>query len=591
LLRNILSRKQSDLVKDEKKWLERLQLALAGFEVTPEDQSTLSKSLHQLDELFLLVIVGEFNSGKSAFINALLGDRFLPEGVTPTTSQIHILRYGPEPGREVEEEGVLAVTYPAVFLSEINIVDTPGTNAIIRSHEQLTQNFVPRSDLVIFVTSADRPFTESERAFMEQIRQWGKKVVIILNKIDLIDDPEVAHVVDYIRQNALTLLGFAPEILPVSARLALRAKQTQDGVEHDSLWSASRFQAMETYILKTLDEKSRVQLKLQNPLGVGERLTGRYLDLARGRLDLLAKDVTAIDNIESQLDIYRQDMQRDFRFRLADVENALLAMNSRGMTYFDETLRVARVLDLINTQRIRGEFERQVVADTPQEIERDVQSLIDWLVEKDLRQWQATLEYLDRHRARLQAEADARQLRGDDKIIGQVGGPFEYNRRALLDSVGRAAQDVVLSYDRQAEARQLAEGVRDAVAGAALVGVGAVGLGALLVVVLHTALADVTGVLAASTLAIVGLLIIPTKRRRAKADLQAKLETLREQLMKSMTEAFERELSRSVQRLREAIAPYTRFVRSEQQKLGRVEGELDQISSELGQIRSRVEEL
>ena len=591
MLRNILSRKQSDLVREEKQWLERLQLALAGFEVTPEDQSTLSKSLHQLDELFLLVIVGEFNSGKSAFINALLGNRFLPEGVTPTTSQIQILRYGPDPGREVEEEGVLAVTYPADFLREINIVDTPGTNAIIRRHEQLTQNFVPRSDLVIFVTSADRPFTESERAFMEQIRQWGKKVVIILNKIDLIDDPEVAHVVDYIRQNALTLLGFAPEILPVSARLALRAKLAQTGAERDPLWADSRFQALETYILKTLDEKSRVQLKLQNPLGVGERLTGRYLDLARGRLDLLTKDVAAIDNIESQLDIYRQDMQRDFRYRLADVENVLLAMNNRGMAYFDETVRVARVLDLINTQRIRGEFERQVVADTPQEIERDVQNLIDWLVEKDLRQWQATLEYLDRHRARLQAEADARDLRGDDKIIGQVGGPFEYNRRALLDSVGRAAQDVVMSYDRQAEARQLADGVRDAVAGAALVEVGAVGLGAMLILILHTALADFTGLLAASTLAVVGLLIIPTKRRRAKADLQAKLEALREQLMSSMTEAFERELNRSVQRLREAIAPYTRFVRSEQQKLGRVEAELTQISSGLGQIRSRIEEL
>ena len=591
MLRNILSRKQSDLVREEKQWLERLQLALAGFEVTPEDQSTLAKSLHQLDELFLLVIVGEFNSGKSAVINALLGDRFLPEGVTPTTSQIHILRYGPDPGREVEEEGVLAVTYPTDFLQEINIVDTPGTNAIIRRHEQLTQNFVPRSDLVIFVTSADRAFTESERAFMEQIRQWGKKVVIILNKIDLIDEPEVAHVVDYIRQNALVLLGFAPEILPVSARLALRAKLAPTGAERNPLWADSRFQALETYILKTLDEKSRVQLKLQNPLGVGERLTGRYLDLAHGRLDLLIKDVAAIDNIESQLGIYRQDMQRDFRYRLADVENVLLAMNNRGMAYFDETVRVARVLDLINTQRIRGEFERQVVADTPQEIEHDVQNLIDWLVEKDLRQWQATLEYLDRHRARLQAEADAHDLRGDDKIIGQVGGPFEYNRRALLDSVGRAAQDVVLSYDRQAEARQLADGVRDAVAGAALVEVGAVGLGAMLILILHTALADFTGILAASTLAVVGLLIIPTKRRRAKADLQAKLEALREQLMSSMTAAFERELNRSVQRLREAIAPYTRFVRAEQQKLGRVEAELTQISSGLGQIRSRIEEL
>ncbi|MFN2167627.1 MAG: dynamin family protein, partial [Anaerolineae bacterium] len=170
MLRTILDRKQSQLLKDEKVALERLQLALAGFEVTPEDQKTLQKSLQQLDELFLLVIVGEFNSGKSAFINALLGERFLPEGVTPTTAQISILHHGEVPGREVEEDGILSVSYPAAFLREINIVDTPGTNAIIRRHEQLTQEFVPRSDLVIFITSTDRPFTESERAFMERIR-------------------------------------------------------------------------------------------------------------------------------------------------------------------------------------------------------------------------------------------------------------------------------------------------------------------------------------------------------------------------------------------------------------------------------------
>ena len=105
--RTILNRKQSQILKDEKAALERLQLALAGFDVTPEDQKTLQKSLHQLDELFLLVVVGEFNSGKSAFINAMLGERFLPEGVTPTTAQICILHYGETSDREVEEDGVL----------------------------------------------------------------------------------------------------------------------------------------------------------------------------------------------------------------------------------------------------------------------------------------------------------------------------------------------------------------------------------------------------------------------------------------------------------------------------------------------------
>ena len=577
MLRTILDRKQAQILKDLKAKLEGLQLALAGFDVTKEDRKTLQRSLHQLDGLFLLVVVGEFNSGKSAFINALLGERFLPEGVTPTTSQIHILQHGEASDREVAEAGVMAVTYPADFLREINIVDTPGTNAIIRRHEQLTEDFVPRSDLVIFITSADRPFTESERAFMERIREWGKKVVILLNKIDLLEEDEVVQVVEFIRQNALALLGFTPEVFPVSARMALKAKLVETPGERDALWSASNFQAVETYIHETLDQRTRIELKLRNPLGVGERLTSKYRTLAEQRLAVLAEDLKAIDNIEGQLEVYRSDMQTDFRYRMADVQKILLAMNNRGMQYFDETLRLGRVFDLVNTQRIQGEFERQVVADTPYQIEQEVSGLIDWMVDKDLRQWQGTLEYLDRHRARVHES--------QDKVIGQVGGPFEYNRRELLDSVGRAAKEVVRTYDREAEARDLAQGIRDAVAGTALVQVGAVSLGAVLVVILHGALLDFTGLLAGTAVAVLGLLIIPAKKRRAKRDLHNKLEDLRQRLIEAMTGEFETELAKSLQRLRDAIAPYTRFVRSERKNLTQIDSQLDDISSSLAQIR------
>ena len=583
MLRAILSQKQSQILKEERATLQRLLVALAGWEVNADDQKTLQASLRQLDELFLLVVVGEFNSGKSAFINALLGEHYLPEGVTPTTAQIYILHHGETAEQQVTEAGVVSLSHPAEFLREINIVDTPGTNAIVRHHEQLTQEFVPRSDLVLFVTSADRPFTESERAFLERIREWGKKVIVVLNKIDLLQEAEVAQVTEYIRENALALLGFTPEIFPISARTALRAKRTGSREERDVLWAASRFEAVETYILRTLDEKSRVQLKLANPLGVAERLTGRYQGLARDRLALLAEDLAAIGNIEGQLEVYRTDMQHDFRYRMADVENVLLEMSNRGMLYFDDTLRLARVIDLMNTQRIQGEFERKVVADAPQQIEEEVHGLIDWLVDRDLRQWQATLEYLDSHMAQVHDE--------QDRIIGRVGGPFEYNRRALLDSVGRAARDVVRTYDREAEAHKLASGVRDAVAGAALMQVGAVGLGVLLLAVLHTALLDFTGIVAAGSMAVIGLLILPAKKRRAKNELHDKLEDLRQRLMKAMTEAFDQELSRSLQRLRDTIAPYTRFVRSEQQKLAGIDGEMGEVSALLSQIRMRVDGL
>jgi hypothetical protein len=146
-----------------------------------------------------------------------------------------------------------------------------------------------------------------------------------------------------------------------------------------------------------------------------------------------------------------------------------------------------------------------------------------------------------------------------------------------------------LTYDREAEAKQLAEGVRDAVASTALLEVGALGLGAILMAVLHTALLDFTGLLSAGALAVVGLLVIPAKRRRAKNDLRIKLEDLRQRLMAAMTDEFDRELARSVQRLREAISPYTRFVRAEQQKLTALEADLRDVGAALGQIRTRIE--
>ena len=72
--------------------LEELRLLLARLHAAESDLALLKASAHQMQELFMLVVVGEFNAGKTAFLNAMLGERLLTEGVTPTTSHIHILR-------------------------------------------------------------------------------------------------------------------------------------------------------------------------------------------------------------------------------------------------------------------------------------------------------------------------------------------------------------------------------------------------------------------------------------------------------------------------------------------------------------------
>jgi predicted trehalose synthase len=87
--KRILTEQQDRLLAEERSLLADLQVMLARHDADHEDQKALERSVRQLDELFLLVVAGEFNSGKSAFINALLGSRLLEEGVTPTTTRIH----------------------------------------------------------------------------------------------------------------------------------------------------------------------------------------------------------------------------------------------------------------------------------------------------------------------------------------------------------------------------------------------------------------------------------------------------------------------------------------------------------------------
>ena len=171
----LLKDRTRQLLADEREWLSRLQLALARFDVSADDRSALERSIAQLDRLFLLVVIGEFNAGKSAFINALAGARVLEEGVTPTTTRLQILQFGDERGRHADPSGADVITAPVSLLEDLNIVDTPGTNAIFREHERLTSEFVPQADLVLFVTSADRPFTESERAFLREHPRLGQE--------------------------------------------------------------------------------------------------------------------------------------------------------------------------------------------------------------------------------------------------------------------------------------------------------------------------------------------------------------------------------------------------------------------------------
>ncbi|HEX7736989.1 MAG TPA: dynamin family protein [Ktedonobacteraceae bacterium] len=587
---SVLQEQQRVLLQQERRLVNKLQTRLVQFaEIDPAHVVTLSQVMSALDELFLLVIVGEFNAGKSATINALLRAPVLKEGVTPTTQAITLLRYGDQVQQQTDAQGMKEVRYPADFLRDITIVDTPGVNAVLREHEKITEEFIPRSDLVLFIASADRPFTESERAFLERMRMWGKKVVIVVNKVDLLRSPEeVREVLDFVRGKCKELLGFEPGIFPISAQQARQAQRVQEqqresGEESSELWKQSGFHSFEHFLFETLDETERVRLKLSTPLGVMQRLLGETRKVVEQRASLLEEDARTIGTIGQQQQLYREDMERNFTHRLSEIENIILEMRERGDRFFDDTIRFGRIFDLLHPERIKGEFQEKVIGDSEKRIDNTVQQLIDWMVEQEQRFWQDIMEYLDRRR-----EVSARR---ENEMIGSVNRRFDHSRRALLQEVARTADTIFSTYDRDVEAAELSHDLRASVVQAGLVSAGGIGLGAAVVAATTIAALDITGVLTGILLLGVGFYIIPARRSRAKREFNYKMDELRARLHQAMKEQFHKELKSSTARVQDAIAPYTRFVRAEQERTGAALASISSMENEihaLGQAVARI---
>ncbi len=581
MLQSMLTEQQAKYLRDEKDGLAGIRLALAELDVPREALDTLQKAILQLDELFLLVVVGEFNAGKSALVNALLGEKILAEGVTPTTSRVTLVKWGEQVGEQVVDQSFAVFTHPLPLLHEVNIVDTPGTNAVLRQHERLTEEFVPRSDLVLFVTSADRPMTESERQFLERIRVWGKKVVITLNKTDILQDQAAqTEVRDFVLQYAIKELGITPEFFPVSARLAQAAEVEPDPERKAQIRQASGLDALADYIHVTLDDATRLRLKFASPLGVAGHIIEQTQASLSGQANDLDEDKEAVRAVETVINAYDQELHSELGPRLAEVDNILSKLQARGLDFFDSKMRLTKIAELARGDKVRAQFEKQVLADVPQQIEERVRRLIDWLVDKDLHEWQQVMTYLQR-----------RQMQHAEQIVGGGATALEARRDALIDSVGKTAQTIVNTYDRTQEARELAVDVENAVAQVALVEAGAVGLGALVAFAVTSSALDITGMLAAGVLAIVGFFIIPYKRKQAKERFKDKMETLRDKLLTALTTQFNHEAESDITRMKEGVAPYTRFVHGELERVDKARTQLETLRQRLSELSARGESI
>jgi GTP-binding protein EngB required for normal cell division len=589
-LEQVLTRQQGDLVALERKLVLRVRDALARSDGPRADLDRLAALVNEMDELFLLVIVGEYNSGKSTFINALLGDEVFAMGDLPTTRAISILRYGQPGPPETIGENIQLYHYPLEVLRDLDIVDTPGTNSIERMEEEITRQFVPRADLILFVTSLLQPLTASELDFLAHIREWGKKVVFIVNGVDRRNsDEQLDRVREYLTREITTRLGGgAPTMYFISALQALRgrmaAKRGAEGSsEHGTPIPDARneYPMLERYVLETLREKERVRLKLMTPLGVLRHLLRNNLGSLDRRLEVVNEDSRVLRSIRDQLEAYSTEMRTDSERYLIEVRNVLYELERRGRAWFERTIRIGNANFLRNKDAVENRFRSEVVMDAPGAIEGVVHRMVDWTVQRNLRLWSSVFAELDAHTARLR-ESGALAPHGDTE--------FQYNREELFARLREPVEKRLGEFDTEKEAREITESVKAAVAQAFGVNVLAIGLGALFLTAFTTAALDVTGILTATVFAIAGWLIIPARRRHLISEFETKISKLNEDLATLIRAKFEEQLKRYEAQLLEVIAPYERFLETERTRLETGLSELRSADSEVTMLEKRINE-
>jgi GTP-binding protein EngB required for normal cell division len=543
--------------------------------------SHIQTALSGLDETFLLVVVGEFNAGKSSFLNALLEQPLLLEGVTPTTDRIYVLVKGNEHGQEQGQEHgqtlgqVLGKQYPTddpyVVRLEVNLpllenlalVDTPGTNAVIRRHQSLTEGFLPRADLLLFLTSADRPFSESERQFLELARRWGKNVMMIINKADLLEnDSSRLEVKNFVETHARGVLGLTPPVYLLSARNQVR--NAQKGGDPG-------FQQFREALQSRLGERERVRLKLENPLHIARQLLGGEHERIAQARQVLSEDLKLLANLEGQQKLHTSDMDGELARQLLKIDEHLQHFSQRAITFIDEKMRFSKLLELLKSKALEQEFQRQAVGDLPIRLEETLGATVDRFVERNLQFWEDVQRFLKGRQ-----ETDLAQTR------------FQYDRNSLIANISQKAEQHVSSSAREDYAKGFVSGVQGALLTSSLTAAGGVGLGALTVALVSSTALDITGITAGLVITGVGALVLPMRRARAIRQIRERIVQTQETLHTLIRREYAGEQDKADARLRDTLAPFTRFISLERDKLEQAELQTKALLARVEQVGQEV---
>ena len=538
--------------------------------------SVVTEIRARLSEPFLFVIVGEVKVGKSSFVNALLEtdtdeSKVAPE---PCNDTIQPIVYGETENTLLISEHLRKLTLPIDILKKIAIVDTPGTNTVLEHHTEITEKFIPSSDLIIFVFEAKNPYRQSAWQFFDYVsKEWRKKVVFVLQQCDVMepDDLEINKkgVIQYAIQRGLN----DPKLFCVSAKLEQKGDTANSG-----------FAEMRQFIRESVTGGNNMRLKIQSLINTSQHIT---------------------DTIKKGLDERNRRMLDDTVFR-----NRVKTLLDHAETKSGEQVQslVETVTDEYDkvTRNIRFEFEQglglfSLLKKSIWSIWDDKQSMKQWIsdiaakiehtlkpaLERKMRDGVVNISDSIRQMAEiidLEVQKNkAASVHQNRQIFGDIADKRQEKLEALQQQLQRMLSEKESFVNTQA-LRQSEAIMPNITLGGSLAVIGAILAG-----VTHTVMLDVTG----GILSVVGLtvagIVTAFQRNKIVAQFDEQIaegrSSLREQIDEKL-KAYVREIKHKIDN---NFFEFDAFVKEEQQQLADLQLRYEAIDQKFKQLRRELE--
>ncbi|KAM3568915.1 hypothetical protein VYU27_008977 [Nannochloropsis oceanica] len=310
-------------------------------------------------------------------------------------------------------------------------------------------------------------------------------------------------------------------------------------------------------------------------MDLAERLVEEAQQTLDKRKNLLSSDLATLSLVEEQMTAFMKDMARDVEREKATIDKCLRDMIERAEDFLSEHVTLANYQELWDSQAFAKRFQQQVVGNLATVVDEIVLDMSELVAQRARTQSRAVLDFLGRR-------PGARH----GQMIGSVTETrFEGVRAEVLNKLSADVGEVMSTYEKDKEFKKLSEEIKAGVMATAAVEAGAATVGAL--VAAHAL--DVTGgLVTASSLAILGLVVIPYRRQVQRNDFRRRVGELRRQMEGVLAVRMERELGKVRERIMECIGPYSRFVAVEEEKIRDWRGEVREIEKEVRRVRDRL---